>query len=262
MEEAREGAQEEKGQMEEDRSADDQSRVTEENEWHDEEREASTLQTNMNTATVQLQLDSDGTEILSSDSKEDSEYQESDMSVRSHELDLSIDDYESDAQEVSSGEFDATHSKKYVNPTNFRQALWNAAGPSAGAMVTCLGILKDELKGELAGIPAEFKNQPEQLISFLYEEAGTEPNAAINYIIAISAQLSHLDGEESEEGNESQLPAVTGSYRQLPVVTGSYRQLPAITGNYRQLPAVTGSYRQLPAVTGSYRCKLCEPPES
>ena len=62
-------------------------------------------------------------------------------------------------------------------------------------MVTCLGILKDELKGELAGIPAEFKNQPEQLISFLYEEAGTEPNAAINYIIAISAQLSHLDGE-------------------------------------------------------------------
>jgi hypothetical protein len=114
-----------------------------------------------------------------------------------------------------------------------------------------LGILKDELKGELAGIPAEFKNQPEQLISFLYEEAGTEPNAAINYIIAISAQLSHLDGEESEEGNESQLPAVTGSYRQLPVVTGSYRQLPAITGNYRQLPAVTGSYRQLPAVTGA-----------
>jgi hypothetical protein len=162
----------------------------------------------MNTTTVQLQLDSDGTEILSSDSEEDSEYQESDMSVRSHELDLSIDDYESNAQEVSSGEFNATHSKKYVNPTTFRQALWNAAGPSAGAMVTCLGILKDELEGELAGIPAEFKNQPEQLISFLYEEAGTEPNAAINYIIAISAQLSHLDGEESEEGNESHVKVI------------------------------------------------------
>jgi hypothetical protein len=144
--------------MEEDRSADNQSTGTEENEWHDEGREASTLQKNMNTATVQLQLDLDGAEILSSDSEEDSNFQESDMSVRSHDLDLSLDEYESDAQEVSSGEFNATHSKKYVNPTTFRHALWNAAGPSAGAMVTCLGILKDELEGELAGIPEEFKN--------------------------------------------------------------------------------------------------------
>ncbi len=75
-------------------------------------------------------------------------------------------------------------------------------------MATCLGILKDKLKGELAGIPAEFKNQPEQLISFLYEEAGTETNAAINFITAISAQLSHLDGEESEEGNESHVKVI------------------------------------------------------
>ena len=87
--------------------------------------------------------------------------------------------------------------------------LWNAAGPSAGAMVTCLGILKDELEGELAGIPSEFKNQPEQLISFQYEEAGTETNAAINFITAISAQLSHLDGEESKEGNESHVKVIT-----------------------------------------------------
>jgi hypothetical protein len=220
MEEARERAQEEKGQMEEDQSADDQSRGTEENEWHNKEREASTLQTNMNTATVQLQLDSDGTGILSSDSKEDSEFQESNMSVRSHELDLSLDDYESNhAQEVSSGEFDATHSKKYVNPTTFRQALWNAAGQSAGAMVTCLGILKDELEGELAGIPAKFKNRPEQLISFLYEEAGAEPNAAINYIIAISAQLSHLDGEESEEGNGSHVKVINYNGEALAEIT-------------------------------------------
>ncbi len=132
--------------------------VTEENEWHEEGREASTLQTNMNTATVQLQLDLDVAEILSSDSKEDSEFQESDMSVRSYDLDLSLDEYESDAQEVSSEEFNAIHSKKYANPTTFRHMLWNAAGLSAGAMVTCLGILKDELEGELAGIPAEFKN--------------------------------------------------------------------------------------------------------
>ncbi len=130
------------------------------------------------------------------------------MSVRSYDLDLSLDEYKSNAQEVSSGEFDAIHSKKYANPTTFRHALWNAAGPSAGVMVTCLGILKDELEGELAGIPAEFKNQPEQLISFLYEEAGTEASATINYITAISAQLSHLDGEESEKGNESHMKVI------------------------------------------------------
>ncbi len=130
---------------------------TEENKWHKERREASTLQANMNTATVQLQVES----------KESSKFLESDMSVPSRDLDLSLDEYKSDTQEVSSGEFNAIHSKKYVNPTTFWHALWNAAGLSAGAMVTCLGIPKDELKGGLAGILAEFKNQPEQLISFL-----------------------------------------------------------------------------------------------
>ena len=64
------------------------------------------------------------------------------------------------------------------------------------------------LKGELAGIPEEFTNQPDQLISLLYEEAGTETNAAINFITAISAQLSHLDGEESEEENESHVKVI------------------------------------------------------
>jgi hypothetical protein len=58
MEEARKRAQEENGQMEEDQSAKDRSMGTEENEWQEEGREASTLQTNMNTATVQLQVES------------------------------------------------------------------------------------------------------------------------------------------------------------------------------------------------------------
>ena len=208
MEEARKRAQEENGQMEEDQSADNWSMGTKENEWHDEGREASALQTNMNKATIQLQVDLDGAKILSSGSRKASKFQKNNMSVCSQDLDQSLDEYESDAQEVSSGEFEATHSKKYVNPTTFRHALWNEAGQSAGAMVTCLGILKDELKGGLAGIPAEFKNQPEQLISLLYEEAGTEPNAANNFITAISAQLSHLDGEESEEENESHVKVI------------------------------------------------------
>jgi hypothetical protein len=51
MEEACKRAQEENGQMEENRSATDWSMGTEANKWHEEGREASTLQTNMTTAT-------------------------------------------------------------------------------------------------------------------------------------------------------------------------------------------------------------------
>ena len=51
---------------------------------------------NMNKATIQLQLDLDGAEILSSDSKEASKYQENNMSVCSKDLDLSLDEYKSD----------------------------------------------------------------------------------------------------------------------------------------------------------------------
>jgi hypothetical protein len=151
----------------------------------------------------------EGAEILSSDSKEGSEFQENDISVCSHDLDLSLKEYKSDAQEVSSREFDPTHTKKYVNPTPFWHTLWNAARPSAGAMVTCVDIIKDELERELAGVLAEFKNQPEQLISLLYKEAGMETSTAINFITAISAQLSQLCGEESKEENESHVKVIT-----------------------------------------------------
>jgi hypothetical protein len=71
---------------------------------------------------------------------------------------------------VSSGEFDAAYVKKYVNPKTFLHTLWNAAGPSAGAMVTCLNIIKNKLEGELVGVPAEFRNLPEELINFMYKE--------------------------------------------------------------------------------------------
>jgi hypothetical protein len=77
------------------------------------------------------------------------------------------------------------------------------------SMVTCLVTTKDELEGELAGVPAEFKNQSEQLISLLYKEADTETSAAINFITAISAQLSQLGGEESREGNERHVKVIT-----------------------------------------------------
>ena len=147
---------------------------------------------NMNMATAQLHLGSND---------EGSNFQENIMSIRSDDLDLNLQDYASNAQEVSSGEFNAAHVKKYANPKIFLQALWNAAGPSAGAMVTCLDILKDKLEGQIAGVPAEFRDLPEQLIKFMYEEVGEDPHDAIKFITHVSHQISQIDDREGEEDN-------------------------------------------------------------
>ena len=45
------------------------------------------------------------------------------MSIRSYDLDLNLQDYMSNAQEVSSGEFNAAQVKKYANPKTFLHAL-------------------------------------------------------------------------------------------------------------------------------------------
>ncbi len=145
---------------------------------------------NMNMATAQIHLGSND---------EGSNFQENDMSIRSDDLDLNLQDYTGNAQEVLSGEFNAAHVKKYANPKTFLHALWNAAGPSAGAIVTCLDILKDKLEGQIAGVPAEFRDLPEQLINFMYEEAGEDPHAAIKFITHVSHQLSQIDSREVEE---------------------------------------------------------------
>jgi hypothetical protein len=131
------------------------------------------------------------------------------MSIRSGNLDLNSQDYSSDTQEVSSGEFNAAYVKKYANPKTFLQALWNAAGPSAGAMVTCLDTIKDKLERELAGVPAEFRNLPEKLITFMYKEDGVVTHDVIKFITDVSNQLSQFDEEEREEDNESHVKVIT-----------------------------------------------------
>ncbi len=114
----------------------EESDSSEENVWQEEEKEESYLTAKMNMATAQLHLGSND---------EGSDFQENIMSIRSDNLDLNLQDYASDAQEVLSGEFNAAYVKKYANPKTFLHALWNAAGPSVGTMVICLDILKDKL---------------------------------------------------------------------------------------------------------------------
>ncbi len=76
-------------------------------------------------------------------------------------------------------------------------------------MVTCLDIIKDKLEGELAGVLAEFRNLPEELITFMYKEAGVVTRYVIKFITDVSNQLSQLDEEERKEDNESHVKVIT-----------------------------------------------------
>jgi hypothetical protein len=154
----------------------------------------------MKKATSLLQLSSN---------EEGSNFQESDMSNPSDDLDLKLSDYESNALEVSLGEFDAKYVKKYVNPKSFLHALWNAAGPSVGAMQICLEIIKEELAGQVAGVPMEFRDLPEQLINFMYKEAGENPNNAMTFIIQVHQEISKFEDKEEEETTDSHVKTIT-----------------------------------------------------
>ncbi len=199
MEETSEQESKGKGDMDEDSASNEKSESTEEEEWQEEEKEASCLTARMNVTTAQLQLGSD---------EEGSNYCKDDMSICSDDLNLNLQDYASDVQEVSSGEFNAAFTKKYANPKSFLHALWNAAGPLVKAMVICLDILKEEIEGQLAGVLAEFKDLPEQLIHFMYAEAGEDPNNAIAFIAQISHQISQFEGGTGEEDNGKLVKAV------------------------------------------------------
>jgi hypothetical protein len=131
------------------------------------------------------------------------------MSIHSGDLDLNLQDYANNTQEVSLGKFDAAFTKKYANPKTFLHALWNAAGPSVGAMVTCLDIIKDKLEGQLAGVLADFRDLPEQLINFMNAEAGEDPNKAIKFINQVSHQISQFEDDIGEEDNKRHVKVVS-----------------------------------------------------
>ncbi len=134
MEETSEQESKGEGDMDKDSASSEKSESTKEEEWQEEEKEASCFTARMNVAITHLHLGSN---------KEGSNYREDDMSICSDDLDLNLQDYASNAQEVSSGEFNEAFTKKYANPKSFLHALWNAAGPLVKAMVICLDILKE-----------------------------------------------------------------------------------------------------------------------
>ena len=165
--------------------------------WKEGAKEVSHLTAKMKKATTLLHLESD------EEASDGSNFRKDDLSVRSGNLEVNLSDYEDAANEVSSEEFDANYVKKYANPKTFLHTLWNTAGPSAGAMRICLEIIQEGLQGQIAGVPTEFRDLPEQLINFMYEEAGEDPNDAIAF-----TEIGKYDDDEEEEASESHVKAI------------------------------------------------------
>ena len=62
----------------------------------------------------------------------------------------------------------------------------------------CLEILKEELKGQQIGVPAEFDEQQEVLIRFMHQEAGEDLAEAIEYISRLQQEISRFEDEEED----------------------------------------------------------------
>ncbi len=201
MEEESAHASKEGSNMEEDPEAGAQLE-SKDSSWKEGAKEVSHLMAKMKKATTLLQLDSD------KEVSDGSDFREDDLSVTSSNLDLNLSDYGDAANEVSSGEFDANYVKKYANPKTFLHTLWNTAGPSAGVMRICLEIINKEVQGQIAGIPTEFRDLPEKLINYMYEEAGEDPNEAIAFISHSHAKIGKYDDDEEEKASESHVKAI------------------------------------------------------
>jgi hypothetical protein len=162
--------------MEEDEKEDEEEEEDEDNYKQDSDYEVeSRLTKQMNAVTKKLQLSSvDGNQgkynedeefedaidreesiNLTSDDEGGKDFTKDDISVHREELTLG-EDYDT-ASKVSSGVFDVAHFNKFESPENFKQLLWNVAGPSPGSMTIMLELLKDDLEDNQAGLPADFK---------------------------------------------------------------------------------------------------------
>ncbi len=125
------------------------------------------------------------------------QYSNSDPPVKPRDDNLSMSKNNSVVLEVSFGKFEAAHGKKYKEPANFLQVLWNKAGPTVGSMKIMLKMLQTEFKGELAGLPPDLTNYPQGLINFLTEEACKDATIAIVFLDQITDQLNKYDKEDN-----------------------------------------------------------------
>jgi len=184
------------------------------------EEEGQSLTENMNSATADLQLGSpesapeEGSQGEDTDdSKDPSYYTEGDSYDTATEHVINPEDYD-EALEVSSGEFDAVHANKFQTPVNFKEQLWNDAGPTVDSMLIQLTVIKENLEDEEAGMPLQGMGVSKELCTFLDEEVGSGISDQIIYINEMIVEMYQmnptgvrtfdpLNMEEDEELNAS-----------------------------------------------------------
>jgi hypothetical protein len=137
------------------------------------------------------------------DNEKGKTYKESGSNAKLGDDDLSTSEYASDAMEVDSGEFEAAHAQKYKELLNFRQALWNEAGPSVGSMKIMLEMLRTKFEGELAGLQADLTNYPQCLIGFLIKEAGADLTEAITFLDLTLDQIAQYKEDDLKEKDDN-----------------------------------------------------------
>jgi hypothetical protein len=135
-----------------------------------------------------------------SDDYEGEVFSEDDLSVHLEDHSLG-QDYDS-ASEVASGVFDARYTNTFEEPNNFKELLWNIAGPAAESIIILLHLIKDDLEAEAAGLPVEFHKILATLMALLVEEAGKDHGEQIEYIEVILEGLDKLVPSPDEETNE------------------------------------------------------------
>ncbi len=133
------------------------------------------------------------------DDEEGETYKQNNSSVKPGDNNLNMTEYDSNAWERSSGEFEAAHRQKYKEPINFRQALWTEAGPSVGSMKIMLEMMRTKFEGELARLKADLTNYPQCLIDFLIKEAGEESANVILFLDLTLTQLTHYKEAVTKE---------------------------------------------------------------
>jgi hypothetical protein len=188
--------------MEEDQDKEEGKQESEEEEQTDNSdawaKINKTMIANMVMALAQLNSCSEDKEEGGSGDKEES-FDEKDMSAHTGDHNLSMGEYDPNSIEVPLGIFDAEHSKKYKTPNNFLQALWNAAGPSVGSMLTQLDLIKVKLEGDEAGVDPDYSKINAQLIDFLIEEAGENIDECIAYIKNVIKKFNKFkEGKDME----------------------------------------------------------------
>ncbi len=97
---------------------------------------------------------------------------------------------------MSSGEFDAAHANKFQNPVNFKQQLWNDAGPTVDSMMVQLIMINDNLVDDEAGLQIEWMGVSKELRTFLEEEAGNGISEQRTYINDMLAEMYQMNPKE------------------------------------------------------------------